>query len=365
MSNIVTVNLKENGYKIFIDETMDAMQKNLNEVLQSNSFSKKAFIVSDTNVGKLYAPAIENLFKKNGFKIDSYYIPAGEKSKSLTEAEEIFTRLIDFGLDRKSLLIALGGGVVGDLAGFAAATFLRGIAFIQIPTSLLAQVDSSVGGKTGVNHRLGKNLIGAFYQPKAVFINLEMLKTLPKREISTGLAEIIKYGAIYDENLFAYLEENAEKILELDVPSLEKIISRSCEIKAEVVAQDEKESGLRRILNFGHTIGHAIEKETHYLRYNHGEAVAVGMIGACMIGAELGLCEKNLIDRLAVLLKKMRLPAAAEGCTVGTMMRDMLRDKKTVGNVVRWVLIDKIGHVSERTEVPNEVVESCLKKILL
>ena len=269
---IVPVNLNEKSYNIYIAHNLETTIINF---FKAQKYSQKALIITDTNIAPLYADSVKDLLTKAGFNAKIAIIPAGEQSKSLSVAETLYTQAIEHGLDRKSPIIALGGGVVGDLAGFIAATFMRGVPFIQMPTSLLAQVDSSVGGKVAVNHALGKNLIGAFYQPQAVFMDLEMMKTLPTKEISTGLGEVIKYGFIYDHDFYTYLTEHQQEILQLKPEALIHIIARSCEIKADVVSKDECEAGLRAILNFGHTLGHAIEKETNYAVYNHGEAVAI------------------------------------------------------------------------------------------
>ncbi|MBQ1920423.1 MAG: 3-dehydroquinate synthase, partial [Selenomonas sp.] len=267
----VSVDLGPKSYDIFIGYGIDA---EIRDFVSRAAFSGQGLIVTDTNVGPLYGSWLQSLLQAAGLKTELAVIPAGESSKSLKTADELYTKAIELGLDRKSPIFALGGGVVGDLAGFIAATYMRGVPFIQVPTSLLAQVDSSVGGKVAVNHLLGKNLIGAFYQPQAVFMDLNCMRTLPEREMATGLGEVIKYGVIYDQDFFRYLEENQAAITAREPEALTHIIARSCEIKAAVVSQDEQEAGLRRILNFGHTIAHAIEKETGYSRYNHGEAVA-------------------------------------------------------------------------------------------
>lgn len=349
----VRVELGTLSYDIVIGMDLD---DELRAFVEQAGFSKKALLISDTNVGKLYGERVLRVLRQAGLAAELFLVPAGERSKSLAEAERIFTRAIELGLDRKSAIFALGGGVVGDLAGFIAATYMRGVPFVQLPTSLLAQVDSSVGGKVAVNHRLGKNLIGAFYQPRAVFMDLGMLKTLPKREIYTGLGEIIKYGIIYDEDFFTFLEMQSEAVLALEPEAAVHMIARSCEIKAEVVAQDEKEAGLRRILNFGHTMAHAIEKETGYVRYNHGEAVAIGAIGAARISAALGYTDEACVKRVIALTKQLHLPTEAEGCTVEAMYRDIFHDKKTVNGRVHWVLMDRIGQVRVENDVPETVV---------
>ncbi len=357
----VRVELPENSYRIQIGEHLgEAMQAYFREA----GFSPRMMVITDNNVGRLYENAVETLLRGAGFQAETYRILPGENSKCLAEAEKIYTRAISHGLDRKSAICALGGGVVGDLAGFVAATYMRGIPYVQMPTSLLAQVDSSVGGKVAVNHAMGKNLIGAFYQPKRVFIDLSFLSTLPAREVSTGLGEIVKYGAIYDEAFFAYLEDHGPEILALDMKALAYIVTRSCEIKAAVVSRDEREGGLRRILNFGHTIGHAIEKETDFIRYNHGEAVAIGMMGAAFISRDLGLVDDDLVGRLRRLLEKLRLPVKARACTVDGLYQDIFHDKKTVNGQVNWVLLDAMGHTVIRADVPEDVVRRAMADVL-
>ena len=340
----VLVNLDKNSYEIFIGENI------LRGV--DKFISGKALLVTQKNI-----PCAEK------FPCEVAYIPDGETSKSLAEAEKLYTRAIECGLDRKSAIIALGGGVVGDLAGFVAATFMRGINLIQIPTTLLAQVDSSVGGKTAVNHALGKNLIGAFHQPRAVFIDLNFLKTLPDREIKSGLGEVIKYGVISDAEFFTYLEDNAEKILSRDLKTLAHVVKRCCEIKAQVVSSDERESGLRRILNFGHTAAHAIEEQTHYKKYRHGEAVAVGMIAAARISLELGKTTAANVERLERLIKKFGMMTTCAGLDADKLYNVTLRDKKTVGGKVNWVLMKNFGDVEISSDVPAQIVKSVFARL--
>lgn len=358
---IVPVDLGINSYNIYIGHDLS---QEIIDFCQNSSFSPHGLIITDTNVGHIYALQLQSLLKKAGIAAEIYEIPAGEFSKSLPMAEKLFTKCIELSLDRKSPIFALGGGVVGDLAGFIAASYMRGVPFVQIPTSLLAQVDSSVGGKVAVNHPLGKNLIGAFYQPKAVFIDLDTLKTLPEREIYTGLGEIIKYGIIYDREFFAYLENNIEPCASLQPEAALHMIARSCEIKAAVVHEDEKEAGLRAILNFGHTAAHAIEKNTGYTRYNHGEAVAIGMICACQLSESLGLAQEQECRRAEALIRAFNLPAVAEGCTVDDLYRDIFHDKKTVGGKVKWILMEKIGKVIGKNDVSEEAVRLAMGKIV-
>ncbi|MBQ4403352.1 MAG: 3-dehydroquinate synthase [Selenomonadaceae bacterium] len=342
----ILVDLGAKSYEIFIGKDI------LGDV--KNFITGKALLVTQKNILDVCAEK---------FPYEVALIPDGETSKSLGEAEKLFTRAIEAGLDRKSVVIALGGGVVGDLAGFVAATFMRGINLIQIPTTLLAQVDSSVGGKTAVNHALGKNLIGAFHQPRAVFIDLNFLKTLPEREIKSGLGEVVKYGVISDENFFAYLEDNAEKILQRDLKTLAHVVKRSCEIKAEVVAADEKESGLRRILNFGHTLAHAIEEQTGYKKYRHGEAVAIGMVAAAQISHELGKTSAENVQRLEKLLKRFDMVATCAGLDADKLYAVTFRDKKTVGGKVNWVLMKNFGDVEICGDVPASVVKKVFTRL--
>ena len=357
----VRVELGAVSYDIFLGEEL---YPELTAFVKGQPFSHKALIVSDENVGKLYGERTLEALRAAGLKPELCLVPAGESSKSLAVADEIFTRAIELGLDRRSPVFALGGGVVGDLAGFIAATYMRGVPFVQLPTSLLAQVDSSVGGKVAVNHRLGKNLIGAFYQPAAVFADLASFATLPEREIRTGLGEIVKYGIIYDADFFSWLEEHAAEALCLSPAAALFMVERSCEIKATVVSKDEKEGGLRRILNYGHTIAHAIEKETHYARYNHGEAVAIGSLGAAYISEALGMIDDAAVRRLNNLTERLGLPLRAQGCTVDGLYAAIFHDKKTVDGKVNWVLMEAVGKVCVRSDVPEDVVRAAMARCL-
>lgn len=354
----VPVELGPESYTIYIGKDLT---ESILSVLRAKPYSKKALLVTDSHVGPLYGASVRSVLRQAGLEVNLYEVLAGEHTKNLAEAEKLYTRCIELGLDRKSPIFALGGGVVGDLTGFVAATYMRGVPFVQLPTSLLAMVDSSVGGKVAVNHALGKNLIGSFYQPDAVFMDLSMLDSLPKREIYTGLGEIVKYGMIYDVAFFDFLVQHAEEVLRLACEPTRHMIARSCEIKAAVVSQDEKEAGLRRILNFGHTMGHAIEKETGYIRYNHGEAVAIGMAGAADISVQMGLLQEADAQRIDRLIEAMHLPLHAEGCAVDAMYADIFHDKKTIGGKVNWVLLDRIGHAVCRNDVPESVVRRAMQ----
>lgn len=357
----VTVNLAETSYDIIIGESV---LDQLEYIVNKFNFSETALVVCDINVAKLYGAKVTDILKKLGLQVELVTIDAGEKSKCFEVAQALYTKAITLGLDRKSVIFALGGGVVGDLTGFVAATYLRGVPFVQIPTSLLAQVDSSVGGKVAINHPLGKNLIGAFYQPKAVVIDLDVLKSLPKREIYTGLAEIIKYGIISDADFFNYLDANADEILSLELSALTHIIVRSCEVKADIVSKDEKEQSLRIILNFGHTMAHAIESDTGYMKYNHGEAVAIGMYGAALLSHRLGLIEIELVEKVAAIIKKFHLPIKATDCSVERMFKILFRDKKVENGKIKWVLMNSIGNVVVQNNVPDNLVREVLQEIV-
>lgn len=357
MANL-NVNLGSASYTIHIK----ADQLNiLGQLLATMDLSNHALVITDNNVQSLYGNKILTELQSAGFTVGIYSINPGEQSKSSDEAMAIYTKAIELKLDRKSPIIALGGGVVGDLAGFVAATYLRGVPFIQVPTSLLAQVDSSVGGKVAVNHPLGKNLIGAFYQPKLVFIDTQLLSTLPERELYTGLAEVIKYGIIADREFFTYLIKNHEALLNRENDAVTNIISRSCSIKADVVGKDEHETGMRAILNFGHTIGHAIEAYTGYKKYNHGEAVAIGMHGAVLISYQLGLCSKQTVDEVRTAISIFKLPLKAEDCPAEAILPLLTRDKKAVNGKINWVLLNAIGEVL----IVNDVSEAVIRKALL
>ncbi|MDD4601016.1 3-dehydroquinate synthase [bioreactor metagenome] len=326
-------------------------------------FSSNALIISDSNVAPLYSNKIAAVLNSVGFSTEHYSIDPGEQSKSATDAMDIYTKAIESKLDRKSPIVALGGGVVGDLAGFIAATYLRGVPFIQIPTTLLAQVDSSVGGKVAINHPLGKNLIGAFYQPELVFIDTLFLDTLPERELYTGLAEVLKYGVISDCDFFDYLRQNSNDILMKRPETIIKIIHRSCQIKADIVSTDERETGLRAILNFGHTIGHAIEAYTNFEKYNHGEAVAIGMHGAALISYHMGLCSAEVVEKICHCITKFHLPLKAAHCPADKILPLLVRDKKVINGKLNWVLIKDLGQVTIVNNVPDAIIAAALNEI--
>jgi 3-dehydroquinate synthase len=295
--------------------------------------------------------------------VASYQVPSGEASKSLDAAARLYDWLVETGTERRDLVLALGGGVVGDLAGFAAATFLRGVRLVQIPTSLLAQVDSSVGGKVAVNHPRGKNLIGAFYPPSLVIVDSSTLSTLPARELSAALAEVVKMGVILDPQLFDLLEREAESLLRLEPAVVEQVVARSIELKAGVVQQDERESGPRAILNYGHTIGHGVEAASDYLLYRHGEAVAIGMEGAARLAAEIGSCPRDLAQRQGSLLRRFGLPLSYRGVAGDAILEAMSRDKKASRGRLTWVLPERIGKMAIRRDVPESAVERVVAEL--
>jgi 3-dehydroquinate synthase len=319
-------------------------------------------IVSDSNVAPLYGRAAWESLAQAGIEPVLITVPAGETAKTLDTLRTCYDQLAARRLERKSFIVALGGGVVGDLAGFVAATYLRGIAFVQVPTTLLSQVDSSVGGKVGVNLRAGKNLVGAFYQPRLVLCDLGTLQTLPEREYVSGLAEVIKYGIIYDAALFERLERDLPKLLRREPKALATVIARCCEIKAEVVQQDETEGGLRAILNFGHTVGHALEAISHYGKFLHGEAIAIGQVAAARISAQaLGLPEAH-VQRIAHLLERAGLPTEVklQNAHLPKLLAAMKLDKKVQRGEIKLVLARKIGEVEFGHAVPTALLESAV-----
>lgn len=326
---------------------------------------KRCAVISDRNVAPLYADAAQRSLRAAEFEPVLIVVPAGETAKNLRTVESCYNQLAANRLERTSFIVALGGGVVGDLAGFVAATYLRGIAFVQVPTTLLAAVDSSVGGKVGVNLDAGKNLVGAFYQPRLVLCDLATMDTLDMREYRAGLAEVIKYGVINDAMLFRRLERDMPKLLAREPGALAAVIARCCQIKAEVVAKDETEGGLRQILNFGHTIGHALEAISRYGKYLHGEAVAVGMVAAAHISARaIGLSDGD-VERITQLLQHAGLPVSVRLTPAQTqrLFEAMRLDKKVRAGQIRFVLARRIGEVVWGRHVSDELVRQVLTKI--
>jgi 3-dehydroquinate synthase len=319
----------------------------------------RSIVVTDSNVAPLYGDRVTKSLERAGFKATTATIAAGEESKSEATLGSLYDRMTAAELDRSGTVFALGGGVVGDLAGFAAATFLRGISVVQIPTTMVAQVDSSLGGKTGINHRLAKNLIGAFHQPRLIVADVDTLATLPEREFREGLGEVIKYGAIMDAPMISTLEQELEAILARSQGALEEIVARSLRHKASVVSADEREGGLRKILNFGHTIGHAIEAGAGYGGYLHGEAVAIGMAAASKLSNRYGGLSNEESSRLTRLIARMGLPVEMPLDWRGDRFFSALRlDKKRSDDVIEFVLLDRLGHAFTRKLSFDEIVAS-------
>jgi 3-dehydroquinate synthase len=321
---------------------------------------KRVAVVTNTTVAPLYLEQLTATLQAGGVTVTPIVLPDGEAYKNWETLNLIFDALLTQRAERKTTLIALGGGVIGDMTGFAAASYQRGVPFIQIPTTLLSQVDSSVGGKTGINHPLGKNMIGAFYQPQVVLADTDTLKTLPARELSAGLAEVIKYGLIWDVEFLAWLEANMDKLRALDAAAITRAIHRSCEIKAQVVGQDEREGGIRAILNLGHTFGHAIETGMGYGNWLHGEAVAAGMVMAAETSRRMGWLTEADVMRTRALIRAAGLPDVAPDLGVDTWLDYMGHDKKVEGGKMRFVLLKKLGEAVIAGDVPSDVLRDVL-----
>ncbi len=358
----VNIDLGDRSYPILIGAKV-AGDSSLYEMLPR---AECALIVSNSTVAPLYAAQLVQTLEARYHRVLLVTLPDGERHKDWPTLQLIFDALLENGCDRKTVLFALGGGVVGDMTGFAAASYMRGVPFVQVPTTLLAQVDSSVGGKTAINHPLGKNMIGAFYQPLMVLCDLDMLETLPSRELSAGLAEVIKYGPIADMAFLGWIEANLDSLLAKDSSALAYAIQRSCEIKAWVVGQDERESGLRAILNFGHTFGHAIESGLGYGEWLHGEGVGCGMVMAALLSHRLGLVDGAFVERLKSLVQRAGLPVKgpilSTSDNAGRYLELMRIDKKSEAGEIRFVLIDgpgkaKIGAAPDA--LVREVIDTC------
>lgn len=366
----IRVNLGENSYNIKVGS---GTLKEFGSTLKKVSGFEKIVIVTDPLVNELWGGMLRSSLKSEGFSFEVIEVPRGEKYKNLQVAFKIYDRLVQLEVHRDCCIIAFGGGVIGDLAGFVAATYMRGTYLVHVPTTLLAQVDSSIGGKTSVNHPKGKNLIGVFYQPLFVHCDVEALTTLPQKEISTGLAEVIKYGVIEDEDFFKFLEANSHHLntkafedsdtLKAALKVWQIIVTESCKIKAKIVEQDEKEKGVRMVLNYGHTIGHAIETVTKYSMYNHGEAVAIGMVAAAMLSREMGILDDGALNRIKVLLEKVKLPTSVDGLSANKIINSLKVDKKIREGKIRFVLPKKVGKVEIRDDVPIPTVRRVLKTL--
>tara|TARA_R110002095_G_scaffold204153_2_gene186686 strand:+ start:3322 stop:4491 length:1170 start_codon:yes stop_codon:yes gene_type:complete len=372
----VNVALGPRSYHIsVVSEQFDQFAETLENWLNHNPAfrntvsegNKSALIITDRNLAGLHTPKIENSLETRGWKWETAVIEPGEKSKSLAVISSLYDRLVSMKADRQTLVIAVGGGVIGDTAGFVAATYVRGLPFVQVPTSLLAHVDSSVGGKVGVNHPQAKNLIGAFYQPLGVFIDTSTLETLPERDYRSGLAEVVKYGVILDAPFFHYLEQNIAGLNQRSAEVLRTVIARSCELKAEVVEQDEHErTGLRAILNYGHTFAHAFEALCGYGVLMHGEAVSIGMVYASYLAEKLNLISHQETERQIHLLQALGLPVLLpEGTQLNQddIIDRMKLDKKTVGGQLRFVLPTSLGRVEVFKEIPEKLVREVLDEL--
>lgn len=355
----IDVALGERSYPIYFGTGMTA---SFAPTCQQHGIPRQVVIITDRNVAKHYLEPLQKHLHQFEFDTSSIIIPAGEAQKSLSRANAIFTALLQRRTGRRAAIIALGGGVVGDLAGFVAATYHRGVTLIQVPTTLLAQVDSSVGGKVAVNHSLGKNMIGAFHQPRFVWIDGETLQTLPSREVICGLAEVVKYGVIFDADFFAYLEANLDAIMNLDPAAVMHIQARCCELKARVVAEDERELGLRAVLNYGHTVGHALEAAGNYRSLKHGEAVLLGMAAEAFIAQQMGLLSVEVLERIEAFVSRVSLILKGNAPMPSKILDAIQRDKKSVNGNTRFVLPVRLGEVRILEDVEPELIRSSLKR---
>lgn len=368
MKSAIPVELPQQSYEILI---ASGGLEHLGNWMQPLKLGQKVLLVSNPMIFRRYGEQAMAALTNAGFQVTSCLLPPGERYKTLASVQKIYDAALAQRLERSSVMVALGGGVVGDMCGFAAATWLRGIAFVQVPTSLLAMVDASIGGKTGVNHPQGKNLIGAFHQPRLVLIDPQVLSTLPPREFRAGMAEVIKYGVIWDRELFEQLEAAKRLDQQRYIPEdlLQDILTRSCQAKAHVVSQDEKEAGLRAILNYGHTVGHAVESLTGYRVVNHGEAVAIGMVAAGRIAVALGLWEQAHADRQQSLIEKAGLPTQlpagldSAGLDLDAIVAALQTDKKVQAGQVRFVLPTEIGSVIVTDQADATLIRQVLQSM--
>lgn len=352
----VRVKLGDNSYTVHIGESLLA---EAGSIISKLGFTDKAVIITNPDVGKLYAAHLQKSLKSAGFNTAVLTVPEGEEFKTLDTAGRLYLEMAAFGAERNTPVLALGGGVIGDLAGFVAATYMRGVPFIQLPTTLLAQVDSSVGGKVAVDHAQLKNMVGTFYQPKVVIADITVLKTLPASQLSNGLSEAIKHGIIKDARLFAYFEKNITRIRQGDPEMLEHIVATDVRIKAGVVSQDERDNGLRHILNFGHTVGHAVESVTNF-EVAHGEAVAIGMVAACRVAEQMDLFSSAEADKVAALLEAAGLNTKLPAVDLAAVMDAMRHDKKMSAGKIKFVLPRAIGEVIITKDVDLAVVKKVL-----
>jgi shikimate kinase/3-dehydroquinate synthase len=356
------------SYPVFVGR---GLLGKLGKKMKQVGLSGRATIISDENVFCHYGGKVEGVLEDAGFAVNSFVVPPGEETKNMDSASKIYDFLVQHRAERDDIIVALGGGMVGDLAGFVAATFVRGMSWVQVPTSLMAMVDASIGGKVGVNHPEGKNLIGAFYQPDLVVADPRTLETLPGRELTSGWAEVIKYGLILDREFFEFLETNVSGLTELEPQLVTRAIARSAALKGQVVSLDEKErEGKRTILNYGHTIGHGLEAAGKYKQFLHGEAVALGMVGAARLSQRLGLLPSSAVERQQVLLQKFGLPTSLRRkrgnlkVSIASITRAMELDKKVKEKAIRWVLLQDIGKTVIRSDVPQRDVVAVLRELL-
>lgn len=353
---LIPVQLGPLSYNILIDSEILA---DIGPRCREVGLNGRAAIVTNPTVAGLYAETVVSSLTTAGYQPLVIKIPDGEAHKTSQTLNMIYDRLIEAGLDRRCFIVALGGGVVGDLAGFAAATYLRGIPFVQLPTTLLAQVDSSVGGKTGIDHPRGKNLIGAFHQPRLVLADVAALETLPEREYRAGLAEVVKYGVVLDQAFFELLEATAEKLLARDRDLIVTVVARCCSLKAWVVEQDEREVGLRAVLNYGHTLGHAFEALAGYQGLVHGEAVAIGMVLAARISVTEGLCTEADLQRIVALLEALGLPTVPPAAERDALIAALTQDKKSRSGVIQYICNQGLGAHVVREFTPAQLAETC------
>lgn len=364
----IKVDLKERSYDVLVGADL---LKELGEMIEREDWGKEIFIITDPLVNDLYGDALRKGLKS--FKHRTLEVPRGERYKNLKVASGLYDELVKHSAHRDSMIIALGGGVIGDLAGFVAATYMRGISYVQVPTTLMAQVDAAIGGKTAVNHPKCKNLIGCFFQPKLVLADVQTLTTLPARELRTGLAEVVKYGVIEDADFFKFLEENSHHLntkafespdtLRASLKVWQIIVAESAKIKARVVEKDETEAGLRMILNFGHTIGHALETLTRYRAYNHGEAVAMGMVAAAKVANLKRMISQEAVRRIVDLLEKLSLPTEIDRLPSKKIIQSLAIDKKVRAGKVQFVLPERIGRVAIKDNVALKIARQVLKEM--
>ncbi|KFF41186.1 MAG: 3-dehydroquinate synthase [Candidatus Atelocyanobacterium thalassa] len=363
MSPLISVNLSVSTYNVVISPNI---LTSIGKYLKLLNISRKILIISSPVIFANYGQIIISSLKRENFKVFFYLIPSGECNKTLDYINKIYTSVLNYKLERSSTLLALGGGMIGDMTGYVAATWLRGINFVQVPTSLLAMVDASIGGKTGVNYSQRKNLVGSFYHPHLVFIDPVVLRTLPIRELRAGMAEIVKYGLIWNRELFIQLEyeDTLNDLNTCDLETLQKVIVKSCLTKINIVNQDENEQGIRTILNYGHTIGHAIESLSKYNTVNHGEAVSIGMIAAGRIASFLGIWREDLRLRQEKLLQKMSLPTKIpDSLKIKDILESLTLDKKVKSEKVRFILPKNIGEVKVYDNIPSETIINALKSM--